>query len=89
MTTEASESLPAFHEIPLERLSREGVVRESVAGVEILAVMTDQGIRVYNGICPHLGGPLLEGSVRDQVLRCPWHGYQYDLVTARCLTAPP
>ncbi len=33
--------------------------------------------------CPHQGGPLGEGSIEKGLLRCPWHGYDYDPVTGR------
>jgi pyruvate oxidase len=33
--------------------------------------------------CPHQGGPLGEGSIEHGVLRCPWHGYDYDPITGR------
>jgi len=33
--------------------------------------------------CPHQGGPLGEGSIEGGLLRCPWHGYDYDPVTGR------
>ena len=35
--------------------------------------------------CPHQGGPLGEGSIENGLLRCPWHGYDYDPLTG----APP
>ena len=25
---------------------------------------------------------------RAEILRCPWHSYEYDVVTGRCLTDP-
>lgn len=31
--------------------------------------------------CPHQGGPLGEGTIEGGLLRCPWHGYDYDPVT--------
>jgi pyruvate oxidase len=31
--------------------------------------------------CPHQGGPLGEGSIEKGLLRCPWHGYDYDPIT--------
>ncbi len=31
--------------------------------------------------CPHQGGPLGEGSIEQGLLRCPWHGYDYDPLT--------
>ena len=31
--------------------------------------------------CPHQGGPLGEGSIENGLLRCPWHGFDYDPLT--------
>lgn len=31
--------------------------------------------------CPHQGGPLGEGTIEDGLLRCPWHGYDFDPLT--------
>ena len=28
--------------------------------------------------CPHQGGPLGEGSIENGLLRCPWHGWDYE-----------
>jgi nitrite reductase/ring-hydroxylating ferredoxin subunit len=42
---------------------------------------------VTDGACPHNGGPLAEGLVRDGFVTCPWHWYSYELATGRCRTA--
>ena len=42
---------------------------------------------VTDGACPHNGGPLGAGLVRDGVVTCPWHWYSYELATGRCRTA--
>ncbi len=34
-----------------------------------------------NSICPHMGGPLSCGTVEAGHLRCPWHGWTFDLAT--------
>ncbi len=49
---------------------------------------TRDGYRVTDAACPHNGGPLVEGWLRDdeQVLVCPWHWFRYELATGRCLT---
>lgn len=41
------------------------------------------GGRVFalNETCPHRGGPLHQGEIEDGVVRCPWHGWQFDLAT--------
>ncbi len=31
--------------------------------------------------CPHQGGPLGEGSIENGLLRCPWHGWDFDPLT--------
>ena len=28
--------------------------------------------------CPHQGGPLGEGSIENDLLRCPWHGWDFN-----------
>ena len=33
--------------------------------------------------CPHQGGPLGEGSIENGLLRCPWHGWDFDPLTGR------
>lgn len=33
--------------------------------------------------CPHQGGPLGEGSIENGVLRCPWHGWDYDPISGK------
>lgn len=33
--------------------------------------------------CPHQGGPLGEGTIEGGLLRCPWHGYDYDPLTGQ------
>ena len=52
------------------------------------AVFADRDVfYVTDGACPHHGGPLAEGLVRDGVVICPWHWYSYELATGRCRTA--
>jgi pyruvate oxidase len=33
--------------------------------------------------CPHQGGPLGEGSIEKGLLRCPWHGWDFDPITGK------
>jgi nitrite reductase/ring-hydroxylating ferredoxin subunit len=43
---------------------------------------------VTDARCPHNGGPLDQGWIRDgTVLTCPWHWYRFDLDSGDCLTA--
>ena len=44
-------------------------------------------LRVTDARCPHNGGPLASGMVRDGAVTCPWHWYCFDLRTGECRTA--
>lgn len=42
------------------------------------------GILVAHGVtCPHWLGPLDTVPVVDGCVRCPWHGYAFDVATGR------
>lgn len=54
----------------------------------VYAVFDSGGeLLVTDNACPHNGGPLADGLVRDGVITCPWHWYSYELATGRCRTA--
>lgn len=38
--------------------------------------------------CPHLGGPLSEGTIEGTTITCPWHGAVFDLTTGKPLSGP-
>jgi pyruvate oxidase len=62
----------------------DGRVRTVVAGPRTIA-LTHCGGRfgALENHCPHQGGPLGEGSIENGLLRCPWHGYDYDPITGQ------
>ncbi len=49
-----------------------------------------QADRLYavEDTCPHQGGPLSEGEVRDGQVVCPWHRWTFDLASGECKTRP-
>ena len=59
----------------------------SHAGRSYAVFEVDGKLHVTDGACPHRGGPLAEGLVRDGVVTCPWHWYSYEVATGRCRTA--
>jgi len=72
-----------------------------VGGRGVLLVRHGQQVLAVRDICPHQGGRLSEGvltgarvsaAVGDyrltktgQVVRCPWHNWEYDVADGRCL----
>lgn len=39
-----------------------------------------------SNFCPHLTGNLGEGTLEDDLLVCPEHGWRFKLSTGRCVT---
>ena len=68
---------------------RPGTGKISVASGKELAIFNVDGefFAIANG-CVHKGGPLGEGELDREIVTCPWHGWQYDVKTGKCLTTP-
>ena len=41
---------------------------------------------VYPAQCPHQLGSLESAPLVDGVVRCPWHGYEFDVRTGACIS---
>ncbi len=41
---------------------------------------------VHATVCPHLLGPLGDVPVEKGCVRCPWHGYVFELASGACVT---
>jgi nitrite reductase/ring-hydroxylating ferredoxin subunit len=88
----------------LEELDRDGRVVARVAGREVGVVRDpgSEALHGIRNRCPHHGGPLCLGRIEERqggapgtyaltgrpILRCPWHGWEFDLETGRCLDDP-
>lgn len=54
-----------------------------------LLLIQDEGRRyLLRNQCPHKDFPLHNGSLRQGVLRCAWHGMEFSLRDGRCLQHP-
>jgi nitrite reductase (NADH) small subunit len=86
MSSEPASSGLADSLVPLER--PEGATQWAFeqAGRSYAVFVLDGKLHVTDGACPHNGGPLAEGLVREGVVTCPWHWYSYELATGRCRT---
>jgi nitrite reductase (NADH) small subunit len=87
----------------LADVERDGRIVARVNGREVGVVSDGNGgVHGIRNRCPHHGGPLCLGSVGRRVegdpgvyeltgrrtLRCPWHGWEFDLETGVCLDEP-
>jgi 3-phenylpropionate/trans-cinnamate dioxygenase ferredoxin subunit len=93
----------AWHDVgSVAELERDGHVIARVAGREVGVVLAGGEPRGVRNRCPHHGGPLCLGKVEERlvggpgaynltgltVLRCPWHGWEFDPRTGACLDDP-
>jgi len=73
----------ALDEIP----DRDILVR-TLRGNELLFYRRGNEVSCVTNACAHLGMPIDGGELKDGVLTCPFHGFQYLLETGECLTVP-
>ena len=67
----------------VDGLTRGEVHSVTVGEKAIALVGTEDGWRAVDGLCPHQGGPLTEGTLCDGAIRCPWHGYDFSMATGK------
>ncbi len=74
----------AWHKVAgLDELA-EGRVMTVTVGHRSFALTHHEGKYGFlDNRCTHQGGPLGEGSIEKGLLRCPWHGYDFDPLTGK------
>ena len=66
-----------------------GTVQEIVVDGKSMALANVEGkFYAINNTCVHRGGPLGQGTLAGTVLTCPWHGWEYDVVTGKACQNP-
>ena len=45
--------------------------------------LVDDEVFCVQAFCPHMEGPLFEGSCSGKRIVCPWHGWVYDLKSCK------
>lgn len=58
--------------------------RVVVSGSALVIARVGECYGALDSRCPHMGGPLHEGSLENGRLVCPWHGREYDPVSGSC-----
>jgi nitrite reductase/ring-hydroxylating ferredoxin subunit len=62
----------------------------SAGGTPVALVRARGGFLAFSNACRHRGGPIGEGHVdlKEGVVICPFHGWQYDLETGKARLNP-
>jgi len=88
----------------VEELRRDGCRVVDVGGRQVGVISVGDEFFAVHDRCPHMGASMCTGSLggtfvagdphqyvygRDgRVLRCPWHGWEFDLESGRSLLEP-
>lgn len=59
-----------------------------VDGIRLALCNVNGTFLAVDNTCPHAGGPLGEGTMDQDVLECPWHGWRFNVRTGERLENP-
>ena len=74
---------------PLETLRAHLPLAVELGGRPFRVVEVDGQLYAHSTVCPHRLGPLDDAPVEDGCVRCPWHGYRYDLASGASRDGAP
>jgi nitrite reductase/ring-hydroxylating ferredoxin subunit len=66
-----------------------GTIKEfQVEGKAVAVANVDGKFYAISNTCLHRGGPLGQGPLQGNIVTCPWHGWEYDVTTAKISQNP-
>ncbi len=87
--------MPLYHVADLDQLEETKPKIVSVAGRSIGVIRANGKVYAVRNVCPHKRAPICRGQLRgtllpsepgsfvfgleNQVLQCPWHGWEFNL----------
>jgi apoptosis-inducing factor 3 len=74
--------------VPLAGIPEGGMLLGQVAGEAVLLARRGQELFAIGAECTHYHGPLAEGILVEDTVRCPWHHACFSLRTGEALRAP-
>ncbi|MCC5605901.1 NifU family protein [Nostoc sp. CHAB 5834] len=72
----------------IDEIPEFSVIAVQLAGTSLILHRQGITVKCYRNACTHLGSPLEKGKVKNGIITCPAHGFQYKLETGKCLTVP-
>ena len=89
MAEEKKLSGPDFAEgVSITEFADGGMMQGHANGEAILVARRGDAYFAIGASCTHYGGPLAEGLIAGDTVRCPWHHACFSLRTGEALRAP-
>jgi nitrite reductase/ring-hydroxylating ferredoxin subunit len=64
------------------------LTKASVEGQTVVCGIVGGRAFAFDSSCPHKGGPLEKGELIGDSVKCPWHGYEFDVFTGKAASIP-
>src|SRR5271157_6076709 len=73
---------------PFDKLKDGGMILGQVDGEDLILARRGDELFAVGAACTHYHGPLAEGALVADTVRCPWHHACFSLRTGEALRAP-
>src|SRR5712675_317644 len=74
--------------VDIETLAENSPLVGHIEGEAVILGRQGEKIFATGATCTHYGGPLAEGLVVGETIRCPWHHARFNLRTGEAEAAP-
>lgn len=71
-----------------DKLSDDGIFVGRVGVRQVALVRKGQELFAFKNLCPHAGSPLSGGIVRNEIIECPRHHWEFNMRSGECLDQP-
>lgn len=72
----------------LNQVPEWGVLKVKVDETSVILNRQGMNVTCYRNACSHLEYPIDMGKVSNGIITCPFHKYQFQLDSGKCLNAP-
>ncbi|MGH8727421.1 MAG: FAD-dependent oxidoreductase [Burkholderiales bacterium] len=74
--------------VPISTVAEGAMLLGHTQGKPVILVRRGEELFAIGAVCTHYNGPLAEGLLVDDTVRCPWHHACFSLRTGEALRAP-
>ena len=64
------------------------VLAVRVANTPVVLCRVNGTVHAVGSVCPHFNAPMAEGWIEHGRIVCPWHLWEFELESGRCVYAP-